>query len=42
MARESNVSVIQTFQKELDTHLQQVRKYTEHDTQLNTAVSALQ
>jgi hypothetical protein len=42
MARESNVSVIQTLQKELDTHLQQVRKYTEHDTQLNTAVSALQ
>ncbi len=42
MARESNVSVIQNLQKELDTYLQQVRQYTEKDAQLNAAVSALQ
>jgi hypothetical protein len=42
MARQSNVSVIQTLQKELDAHLQQVREYTEQDTQLTAAISALQ
>ncbi len=42
MARESNVSVIQNLQKELDTYLEQVRQYTEKDTQLNAAVSTLQ
>ena len=42
MARESNVSVIQKLQKELDTHLQQVKEYTEQDRQLNAAISALQ
>jgi hypothetical protein len=42
MARESNVSVIQNLQQELDTYLEQVRQYTEKDTQLNAAVSTLQ
>jgi hypothetical protein len=42
MARQSNVSVIQTLQKELDAHLQQVREFTEQDTQLTAAISALQ
>ncbi len=42
MARESNVTVIQKLQKELDTYLQQVREYTEQDTLLNAAITALQ
>jgi hypothetical protein len=42
MARESNLTVIQTLQKELDGYLQQVREYTERDTQLNTAITTLQ
>ena len=42
MARESNVSVIQSLQRELDAQLQQLRNYTEQDNQLNTAISALQ
>ncbi len=42
LARESNVSVIQKLQNELDAYLQQVREYTEQDTQLNAAISALQ
>ncbi len=42
MARESNITVIQTLQKELDTYLQQVREYTERDTQLNTSIGTLQ
>jgi hypothetical protein len=42
MARDSNVSVIQNLQKELDTQLEQVREYTERDTQLSAAISALQ
>ena len=42
MTRDSNVSVIQKLQKELDTYLQQVREYTEQDGQLNAAIRALQ
>lgn len=42
MARESNITVIQKLQKELDTHLQHVRENTEQDTQLNVAITALQ
>ncbi|CAF4500284.1 unnamed protein product, partial [Rotaria sp. Silwood2] len=42
MARESNVSVIQTLQKELDTHLEKVREYTDQDKQLTAAINGLQ
>lgn len=42
MARESNISVIQKLQNELDTHLQQVRENTEQDTYLNKAITTLQ
>ncbi|CAF1140638.1 unnamed protein product [Rotaria sordida] len=42
MARESNVSVIQKLQNELDTHLEQVREYTDQDKQLSTAINTLQ
>jgi hypothetical protein len=42
MARESNLSVIQKFQEELDGYLQQVREYTLQDTQLNTSIGTLQ
>lgn len=42
MARESNISVIQKLQKELDGHLQLVREYTERDAQFNVAISTLQ
>ena len=42
MARESNVSVIQSLQRELDGQLQQLRNYTDQDNELNTAISALQ
>ncbi|CAF3705125.1 unnamed protein product [Rotaria sp. Silwood1] len=42
MARESNVSVIQTLQKELDTYLEKVREYTDQDKQLSTAINTLQ
>jgi hypothetical protein len=42
MARESNLSVIQKLQQELDTYLQQVRENTEQDTKLNAAISVLQ
>lgn len=42
MTRESNVSVIQKLQKELDGYLEQVREYTAQDTQLSTSVGTLQ
>ncbi|CAF3561740.1 unnamed protein product [Rotaria sordida] len=42
MARESNVSVIQKLQNELDTHLEQVREYTDQDKQLSIAINTLQ
>jgi hypothetical protein len=42
MARESNLSVIQQLQKELDTYLQQIRENTEQETQFNTEIKALQ
>ncbi|CAF1358010.1 unnamed protein product [Rotaria sordida] len=42
MARESNVSVIQKLQNELDTQLEQVREYTDQDKQLSTAINTLQ
>lgn len=42
MARESNISVIQKLQKELDGHLQLVREYTDRDAQFNTSISTLQ
>ncbi len=42
MARESNLSVIQQLQKELDTYLQQIRENTKQETQFNTEIKALQ
>lgn len=42
MARESNVSVIQSLQKDLDAQLELVKSYTEQDNQLNAAINALQ
>ncbi|CAF4553309.1 unnamed protein product [Rotaria socialis] len=42
MARESNVSVIQKLQKELDTLLQRVRAYTDQDKELTVAINSLQ
>lgn len=42
MARESNVSVIQSLQKDLDAQLELVKSYTEQDNQLNVAINALQ
>ncbi|CAF5221629.1 unnamed protein product [Rotaria magnacalcarata] len=42
MARESNVSVIQKLQKELDTLLERVRAYTDQDKELTVAINSLQ
>lgn len=42
MARESNVTVIQNLQKELDGQLEQVRRFTTQENQLNEAIGALQ
>jgi len=42
MARESNVSVIQNLQKELDAHLEKVKQFSEQDKQLTQAISMLQ
>ncbi|CAF1325249.1 unnamed protein product [Adineta steineri] len=42
MARESNLSVIQQLQNDLDICLRQVREHTEQETQLNAGIQALQ
>lgn len=42
MARESNVTVIQKLQNELDSLLKRVREYTDHDKELTVSITTLQ
>ena len=42
MARNSNGTVLDKLKLELESQLQQVRSYSDEDTQLNTAITALQ